>query len=347
MYRKIFMNICVSACAALALYIIPSVSVAQICSYLEVYQEFSLDDTFNSSGSPLDDAFVVFQQDRFYVNQKNRLDPNDKPDPVMINSEARATYGQAIRSYLNANGMGQMSPRELIGSQYIVELEVCGSQKNPSIQIVSIRIGGDIEDNSWELEIEYREAELAETKQRLNQREADLNEWERQLKEWERRLADIQYNLEQQAVAKETQRPKNDLDLSLLSGVPNTMLSLAGGLCSSLIDQAIKQSSSHSISFYTNRNGVWAIKALGTDTCRRDALIKESCRDIVDKANIVEVSTNPLVLEQRSPNCTSIQEFMVTNGAGHHVSTNTEELCPMIYKFRPEMTANVIHCRLE
>lgn len=339
------MDIRLSVCAALALYIIPSVSVAQSCNYLDVYQEFSLDDTFNSSGSPLDDAYVVFQQDRFYVNQKNRLDPNDKPDPVMINREARATYGQAIRAYLNANGMGQISTQSLIGSQYIVGLEACGSEENPSIQIVSMRMEGDIQDDSWELELEYRVAELAETTQRLNQREADLDEWERQLKEWERRLSDIQYNLEQQALATEAQRPEKDLGLNLISGVPNTMLSLAGGLCSSLIDQAIKQSSSHGIQFHTNRNGIWAAQVLGTDTCRRDSTDQLACRDFVSTANIVEVSTDPLVLEQRTPNCTSVQEFKLTNGAGQHVTTNTEELCPKLAKFMPEMASNVIQCR--
>jgi hypothetical protein len=111
-----------SVYTAPALSIFPAMSSAQSCTYEEVYQEFSLDDTFNSSSSPLDTAYAVFQQDRFYVNQQNRIDPNDKPDSVMTNREARATYGQAVRDYLNANGMGQMPAQALIGTQYVVEI---------------------------------------------------------------------------------------------------------------------------------------------------------------------------------------------------------------------------------
>ncbi|WP_340302518.1 hypothetical protein [Roseobacter sp. HKCCD7870] len=189
----------------------PAVAFSQSCTVAQVSQEFSYEDTFNSSGSALGDAYAVFQQDRFYVNQQGRLDPNDKPDPIMVNREARANYGQAIRAYMNANGMGDMPAQVLVGSQYTVEIEACGSQDNPSIRVLSMRMGGDIEDDSWELELEYREAELAEWElereyreaeladweQRLNQREADLNQWERQLSEWDRRLSDMQYNLEQ------------------------------------------------------------------------------------------------------------------------------------------------------
>lgn len=175
----------------------PAVAFSQSCTVAQVSQEFSYEDTFNSSGSALGDAYAVFQQDRFYVNQQGRLDPNDKPDPIMVNREARANYGQAIRAYMNANGMGDMPAQVLVGSQYTVEIEACGSQDNPSIRVLSMRMGGDIEDDSWELELEYREAELADWEQRLNQREADLNQWERQLGDWERRLSDMEYNLSQ------------------------------------------------------------------------------------------------------------------------------------------------------
>ena len=202
----------------------PAVAFSQSCTVAQVSQEFSYEDTFNSSGSALGDAYAVFQQDRFYVNQQGRLDPNDKPDPIMVNREARANYGQAIRAYMNANGMGDMPAQVLVGSQYTVEIEACGSQDNPSIRVLSMRMGGDIEDDSWELELEYREAELAEWElereyreaeladweQRLNQREADLNQWERQLSEWDRRLSDMQYNLEQsdqETVAPQSEQP--------------------------------------------------------------------------------------------------------------------------------------------
>lgn len=185
--------------AIITIFATSSISHAQSCVYTEVYQDFSYEDTFNSSGSPLSDAYSVFQQDRFYVNQKGRLDSNDKLDPIMVNRKARANYGQAVRAYMNANGMGDMPSQVLVGSQYTVEIEACGSQDSPSIRVLSLRMDGDIEDDSWELELEYREAELAEWEQRLNQREADLNQWERQLNDWERRLSDIQYNLEQSA----------------------------------------------------------------------------------------------------------------------------------------------------
>jgi len=194
----------------------PAVAFSQSCTVAQVSQEFSYEDTFNSSGSPLGDAYAVFQQDRFYVNQQGRLDPNDQPDPIMVNREARANYGQAIRDYMNSNGMGDMPAQVLVGSQYTVELEACGSQDNPSIRVLSMRMGGDIEDDSWELELEYREAELAEWEQRLNQREADLNQWERQLSDWERRLSNIQEDLEQSdaaspaAALNSTQSPQLD-----------------------------------------------------------------------------------------------------------------------------------------
>ncbi|MFQ3184705.1 MAG: hypothetical protein ACI901_001806 [Octadecabacter sp.] len=343
MIRKVLLevhvNIHFSVYTALALSIIPPISFAQSCTYEEVYQEFSLDDTFNSSGSPLDSAYAVFQQDRFYVNQQNRLNPNDKPDSVMTNREARATYGQAVRDYLNANSMGQLPAQALIGTQYVVRIEACGSQENPSIQIVSMSVEGEIEDDSWELELEYRTAELDESEQRLNQREAVLDEWERQLSEWERRLSDLQNNMEQQAAS------TNDIGSTFISGVPDTMLFQAGGACSSLIGQAIEQSSELVISVYTNRNGVWSARVLGTDACRQNSSLQSMCKDFEGTADIVEVSTDPVVLQQQTPNCISIQEFAVTSGAGQHVSTNTEVLCPRLHNIMPEATRNVIQCQ--
>ncbi len=120
----------------------PVVAFSQSCSVVQVSQDFSYQDTFNSSGAPLSDAYVVFQQDRFYVNQQGRLDPNDRPDPVMVNRGARSTYGQAIRAYMNANGMGNMPAQVLVGRQYTVELEACGSRDNPSMRVLSMRVGG-------------------------------------------------------------------------------------------------------------------------------------------------------------------------------------------------------------
>jgi len=175
---------------------IPGVSAAQSCIRTEVAQEFSYADTLNSSGAPLTEAHTVFQQDRFYVNQQNRLDPNDKTDPVLVTREARASYGEAIRAHMSTIGMAGMPAQALIGSQYIVELEACGARDAPSIEIISMRAGGGLDEGSRDFELEHRAAELAEWERRLNQREADLNAWERQLGEWDRRIADMRNALE-------------------------------------------------------------------------------------------------------------------------------------------------------
>ena len=322
-----------------------SIGHAQSCVYTEVYQDFSYEDTLNSSGTPLGDAYAVFQQDRFYVNQQGRLDPNDKPDPVMVNREARATYGQAVRAYIDANGMGEMSAQVLVGSQYTVEIEACGIQNNPSIRILSMRMDGDIEDDSWELELEHRETELAAWEQRLNQREADLDKWERQLSEWERRLADIQYNLEQLTVDAKPQSSANNAVLSFISGVPDTMLGEAGGSCDVLRSQAISQSTEYGISIYSNQTGRWTARRLGTDACRAGSSNTSICANFESTATIEEASSEPLVLQMQTRDCTTIYEFSITNGAGQLISRHTEALCPRIFRVMPETRTNVIECR--
>ena len=55
---------------------------------------------FNSSGSPLTDAAAILQQDRFYVNAKNRLDKYDQADNYFTNKSLRATYGQYWRDIM-------------------------------------------------------------------------------------------------------------------------------------------------------------------------------------------------------------------------------------------------------
>jgi hypothetical protein len=208
-----------------------------------------------------------------------------------------------------------------------------------------MNLQGEFEDDSWELELEYRTAELDESEQRLNEREAALDEWERQLSEWERSLSDLQSNMEQQAASTKPQKPTNDIGSTFIPGFPDTMLSQAGGACSSLIGQAIEQSSELGINVYANRNGVWSARILVTDACRQNSSLQSMCEDFEGTANIVEVSIDPLVLQQQTPNCISIQEFAVTSGSGQHVSTNTEALCPSLHSIMPEATRNVIQCQ--
>ena len=129
-----------------ALAAIPETGAAQTCSQLDIFQDFSFDDTFNSSGSALDAAYAVFQQDRFYVNQRSRLDPGDRQDPLMVTRQARAVYGQAVRDYLSVNGYGDMATQALIGRQYIVRVEACGTPAEPSITVIAMRTGSHAQD---------------------------------------------------------------------------------------------------------------------------------------------------------------------------------------------------------
>ena len=55
-------------------FLYPSYLAAQSCETAQIYQHISEADTFNSSGAPLTDAAAILQQDRFYVNAKDRLD---------------------------------------------------------------------------------------------------------------------------------------------------------------------------------------------------------------------------------------------------------------------------------
>ena len=168
-----------------------SLSLAQSCVYENLTQEFSYGDTLNSSGAPLSSAHLVFQQDRFYVNQKNRLDPNDLPDAITDSKQARATYGRAVKSYLNANSMQNISVQSLVGSNYVVVVEACGSKSDPTIRVVDMRMENNLEDERQLRELETHKAELAELEQRLQERKVRLDQWEQQLRDWERRLADM------------------------------------------------------------------------------------------------------------------------------------------------------------
>ena len=53
-------------------FLYPSYLAAQSCETAHIYQHISEADTFNSSGAPLTDAAAILQQDRFYVNAKDR-----------------------------------------------------------------------------------------------------------------------------------------------------------------------------------------------------------------------------------------------------------------------------------
>ncbi len=326
---------------------IPSIGVAQSCIRTEVAQEFSYADTLNSSGSPLTEAHAVFQQDRFYVNQQNRLDPNDKTDPVMVTRDARANYGEAIRSYMNSNAMANMPVEALIGGQYVVELEACGPRDAPSIEIISMRAGGGLDEGSRDFELEHREAELAEWERRLNQREADLNAWERQLGEWDRRISDMRHSLErrEQDLNQAAQPAMANAGYSLITGVPDTMFPQAGGSCNLLISQARALSSEFGLSVFSNRNGRWSSRSLGTDACLSGSSDRAMCNDFEGTAPITEMSSEPLVLQLQTRGCTSINEFIMTNGAGQAILRNTEALCPSLYRVMPEITTNVIECR--
>lgn len=130
----------------------PQIALAQRCSNVTIFQEFSYADTFNSSGSALGPAHSVFQQDRFYVNQQNRLDPNDRTDDLMVTRQARSAYGEAVRRYLVAEGLSDLPAQALVGSQYVVDVEACGTQENPSIQVFSMRLGGNASPSLRKLE---------------------------------------------------------------------------------------------------------------------------------------------------------------------------------------------------
>lgn len=209
--RSLFLT--ASGCAFISTF-----SNAQTCTYAEIRQEISMGDTFNSSGAPLDAPYAVFQQDRYYVNEQNRMDLNDTPDPVMVNRVARENYGQALNSYLSANGMNYIQVQELIGRQYVFEIEACGSRDNPSIQIVSMRIEGIGQNDS--AEIDDREAELNAWDQRLDQREFELNQREQKLIEWERRLYDLQYGVAQSDIDNQSQEFANNEGVGQQSGLP-------------------------------------------------------------------------------------------------------------------------------
>lgn len=190
MQRLSFLMLLVSA-----LVLMPGISSAQSCDYTRVYQELSREDTLNSQGTSLGEAFAVFQQDRFYVNHKNKLDRGDKPDEIMVNRNSRAKYGQAIRYYMNTHGMADIQINDVIGNQYIVELEVCGAQDNPSLRVTSLSVRSEQQDNGKKIDIEPLLKKLIDLENRLNQRE---DEWQKQEKRFRNTIEKLQNLLAEQ-----------------------------------------------------------------------------------------------------------------------------------------------------
>lgn len=184
MQRLPFLLLLVSALVQM-----PGISSAQSCDYTRVYQELSLKDTLNSQGTSLGEAFAVFQQDRFYVNQKNRLDRGDKPDEIMVNRNSRAKYGQAIRNYMNTHGMADIQINDVIGNQYIVELEVCGAQDNPSFRVTSLSVRSEQQDNGNKIDFEPLLKKLTDLENSLNQRN---DEWQKQEKRFRNTIEKLQ-----------------------------------------------------------------------------------------------------------------------------------------------------------
>ena len=110
-------------------------SVSFSCELFEIKQEISKRDTLNSSGNPLGSSYLVFQQDRYFVNAKNQLDPEDRKDPVMTSKNARQKYGQAISEFIGSSYLSTLPPKDLIGKSFIINVKVCGD--DISIEAVS------------------------------------------------------------------------------------------------------------------------------------------------------------------------------------------------------------------
>lgn len=110
-------------------------SVSFSCELYEIKQEISKRDTLNSSGNPLGSSYLVFQQDRYFVNAKNQLDPEDRKDPVMTSKNARQKYGQAISEFIGSSYLSTLPPKDLIGKSFIINVKVCGD--DISIEAVS------------------------------------------------------------------------------------------------------------------------------------------------------------------------------------------------------------------
>mgnify|MGYP001456713993 FL=1 len=100
--------------------------MAQNCETAQIYQHISETDTFNSSGAPLTDAAAILQQDRFYVNAKNRLDKYDQADNYFTNKSLRATYGQYWRDIM----FPELSEKLLtkpVDLPLLITLKICAS----------------------------------------------------------------------------------------------------------------------------------------------------------------------------------------------------------------------------
>ena len=110
-------------------------SVVFSCEFYEIKQEISKRDTLNSSGTPLGSSYLVFQQDRYFVNAKNQLDPEDRIDPLMTSKNARQKYGQAISEFIGSSYLSNLLPEDLIGKSFIINVKACGD--DISIQAVS------------------------------------------------------------------------------------------------------------------------------------------------------------------------------------------------------------------
>ena len=114
--------------------------MAQNCETAQIYQHISETDTFNSSGAPLTDAAAILQQDRFYVNAKDRLDKYDQADNYFTNKSLRATYGQYWRDIM----FPELSEKLLtkpVDLPLLITLKICASnQKITSIELLDIAV---------------------------------------------------------------------------------------------------------------------------------------------------------------------------------------------------------------
>lgn len=98
--------------------------VAENCQQGTIVQIISDNDRVNSSGTVLNDAAAVLQQDRFYVNSKNRLDEGDTTDPLFVTKDVRKIYGNQLRQILNSDVSEQILQRATV-KKVAVTLDYC------------------------------------------------------------------------------------------------------------------------------------------------------------------------------------------------------------------------------
>lgn len=121
-------------------FLYPSYLAAQSCETAQIYQHISEADTFNSSGAPLTDAAAILQQDRFYVNAKDRLDKYDQSDNYFTNKSLRATYGQYWRDIMFPE-LSEVLLTKPVNLPLLITLNICASgQKITSIELMDIAV---------------------------------------------------------------------------------------------------------------------------------------------------------------------------------------------------------------